>query len=38
MFEVDETGPEIKGNNIRFRICFPDVEKDKNITAIIDSW
>lgn len=28
LFRVEETGPEIQGNNVRFRIHLPSIEKD----------
>lgn len=33
MFKVDETDPEINGNNVRFRIYLPSIEKDKNFSV-----
>jgi maltooligosyltrehalose trehalohydrolase len=32
MFRVEETGPEIQGNNVRFRIYLPSIEKDRGFS------
>ncbi len=33
MFKAEETGPEIQGNNVRFRIYLPNVEVDRGFSV-----
>jgi maltooligosyltrehalose trehalohydrolase len=33
MFKAEETGPEIQGNNVRFRIYLPNVEEDRGFSV-----
>ncbi len=33
MFTASETGPEIQGNQIRFRICLPGIEKEQGFSV-----
>ena len=33
MFNIDELGPEVKGNEIRFRIYLPGIEESKGFYA-----
>ena len=33
MFKVEETGPEIQGNNVRFRIYLPSIEKEHDFSV-----
>ena len=33
MFTASETGPEIQGNQVRFRIYLPSIEKDRGFTV-----
>jgi maltooligosyltrehalose trehalohydrolase len=33
MFRVEKTGPEIKGNNVRFRIYLPSIEEERGFTV-----
>lgn len=35
MFRVEETGPEIQGNNVRFRIYLPSIEKEKGFSVTV---
>lgn len=33
MFELEETGPEIQGDNVRFRIYLPSIEEDHGFSV-----
>ena len=33
MFTASDTGPEIKGNKVRFRICLPSIENDHGFSV-----